>query len=138
MCVVVCSSPVIKTNYWTVHWQGIFLSILLCNHTGNHPRGELARFGYRSERKVKIVKNPVIIWQPAARTYCLDMVILFQKILPNLPTWTHFFHKKCFLWVPVQFLFLFYFIFLHGMAKIYPKRNAFRTTLWIMGVTNVW
>jgi hypothetical protein len=38
-----------------------FLAILWrSHHTGNHPQEELAKFGYRSERKVKKFKNAVI------------------------------------------------------------------------------
>jgi hypothetical protein len=53
------------------------LPILWCSHTGDlSTRGELAKFGYTSERKVEKVKNP-------PRTYCLNMMIfriLFLKI----------------------------------------------------------
>ncbi len=40
-----------------------FLPILWCSHNGNHPQEELAKFGYKSERKVENLKNLVIfLW----------------------------------------------------------------------------
>jgi hypothetical protein len=55
------------------HGVGLFFrKIVIC--TSNHPQEALAKFGYRSKRKVEILKNPAIFWQPAG-TYCLLMVI---------------------------------------------------------------
>jgi hypothetical protein len=31
--------------------------VCVCHHTGYHPQEELAKFGYRSERKVEIKKK---------------------------------------------------------------------------------
>jgi hypothetical protein len=33
----------------------------VCHHTGNHPQEELAKFGYKSERKVEKFKIPAYI-----------------------------------------------------------------------------
>jgi hypothetical protein len=120
LCVVVCSSPVIKNKLLDSPPTGFFLSILLCNHTGNHPQEELAKFGYRSERKVKKFKNPAIIWQPAAGTYCLDMVILFFFNSSKSAHLDSFFSQKCFLWVAVHFI-LFY---LSRNGKNLPKKKG--------------
>jgi hypothetical protein len=49
----------------------------------------LAKFGYRSERKVEIFKNPDIFWWPAG-TYFLNMVIS-QKYFGDF--WCNFFTK---------------------------------------------
>jgi len=40
----------------------------------DHPQDELAKFGYRSEKKVKNFKNLAIVWR-FAETYCLNMAI---------------------------------------------------------------
>jgi hypothetical protein len=46
--------------------------------TGNHAQEELAKFGYRSERKVENFENPSIFWHPL-KTYCLNMTISGKK-----------------------------------------------------------
>jgi hypothetical protein len=33
-------------------YKGFFFPILLCRHTSDHPQEEIAKFGYRLERKV--------------------------------------------------------------------------------------
>jgi hypothetical protein len=38
---------------------------------GDHPQEELAKFGYRSQRKVIFFKNLALFWQPAGN-YCLN------------------------------------------------------------------
>jgi hypothetical protein len=45
-------------------------SIQFCNIiTGvNHPQEELAKFGYKLERKVENFKNPAMFWPSAAGT----------------------------------------------------------------------
>jgi hypothetical protein len=63
-----------------------FFSILWCNHTSDHAQEELARFGYRSERKVENVKNLAIFWQPAGT----NISSLRSCAL------AHFFHKNPF------------------------------------------
>jgi hypothetical protein len=40
-------------------------SILWISHIGNHPQGELGKFGYRSEKKAQIFKNHTIFWRLA-------------------------------------------------------------------------
>ncbi len=54
-----------------------FFPILLCNHTGDCPEEELAKFGYKSERKVEKFKNPAIFLQPAGNYFLL--VALFSQ-----------------------------------------------------------
>jgi len=39
------------------------------SHIGNQPQEELTKFGYRSERKVKKIKNPALFWRHADGTY---------------------------------------------------------------------
>ncbi len=51
-------------------------------NTGNHPWEELAKFGYRSERKVEKFKNPAIFWQPAG-ICCINMVTLALFFSPE-------------------------------------------------------
>jgi len=42
-----------------------FLQFLLCRQTGDHPQEDLAKFGYRSDAKVRNFKNLFIFWLPA-------------------------------------------------------------------------
>ncbi len=37
--------------------QGFWFSIVWCSHNGNHPQEDLAKFGYRSQRKVRKKKE---------------------------------------------------------------------------------
>jgi hypothetical protein len=37
------------------------LCVCVCHRTGNHPQEKLAKFGYRSERRVIFKKNPAYI-----------------------------------------------------------------------------
>jgi len=46
-----------------------------------HPQEELAKFGYKSERKIENFKNVAIFLQ-ASGTYCLNMVISRKKQIP--------------------------------------------------------
>ncbi len=48
----------------------------------NHPQEELAKFGYRSQRKVENSNNPAIFWPTAV---CLNMALSEKKKLKNLP-----------------------------------------------------
>jgi len=59
---------------WT--FNQCFLSKLWCRCVGNHQKENLAKFGYRLDRKVKKFKNHTICWQHA-RTYCLNMASFF-------------------------------------------------------------
>jgi hypothetical protein len=43
-----------------------------------HPQEELAKFGYKSERKIENFKSVAIFLQPSG-TYCLKMVISGKK-----------------------------------------------------------
>jgi hypothetical protein len=63
---------------WT--FNQCFLSKLWCRCVGNHQKENLAKFGYRLERKVKKFKNHTICWQHA-RTYCLNMADYFFEVL---------------------------------------------------------
>jgi hypothetical protein len=94
-----------------------FLSILSCSYIGNHPQEGLAKFGYRSKRKVENNKNCAIFWW-LARTYCLNMVISELFFLPlNLATLVHFFFsQKSFVWVTLD-------LFLSFSGKIHPKKK---------------
>jgi hypothetical protein len=67
-------------------------SILWCSHTGYHSQEELARFGYRSERKVEKFKNTTIFSWPAG-IYSLNKVIS-EKIPQKLVILVHSFHKN--------------------------------------------
>jgi hypothetical protein len=83
----------------------------LCSHNGDHPQEELAKFGYRSERKVEKSKNPAIIWQPA-ETYCPNMAI------SEIVTLVHFFRKNPFYelnWI---------LFFCWQVVKIHPQKTA--------------
>jgi hypothetical protein len=95
-----------------------FLSILSCSYIGNHPQEGLAKFGYRSKRKVENNKNCAIFWW-LARTYCLNMVISEFFFLPlNLATLVHFFFsQKSFVWVTLD-------LFLSSSGKIHPKKKS--------------
>jgi hypothetical protein len=46
-----------------------------------HPQEDLAKFGYKSERKIENFKNVAIFLQPSG-TYCLNMVISGKKQIP--------------------------------------------------------
>jgi hypothetical protein len=60
----------------TVQWG--FFSFQSCDVGGGlAPQENLAKFGYKSERKVEKFRNHVIFWPPA-RTYYLNMVISKQ------------------------------------------------------------
>jgi hypothetical protein len=73
--------------------QGFFFSILLGSHTSDYPQEELAKFGYRSERKMEKCKNPTKI----LATY-LNLLYKYDnfgtKIPPNLVTLVNFFTKN--------------------------------------------
>jgi hypothetical protein len=93
--------------------RGFFL-ILWCNHTGNHPLEELAKFGSRSKRKVENFKNPAIFWLKQKFPYTGQ----FQKLFPgNLGTLAHFFHKN-----PLHELHL-HFSFVSKSWKFTPKNT---------------
>ncbi len=59
--------------------QVFLLSILWCKQTTDHRQEELAKFGYRSEKKLGKHKNPAIFLQPAV-TCCLNMAIPNQSL----------------------------------------------------------
>ncbi len=60
---------------------------LLATPVIDHPQEELAKFGYRSEKKVEKFKILAVVWQ-FAETYCSNMAIsgnVFYK--QNLKIW---------------------------------------------------
>jgi hypothetical protein len=61
--------------------------------TGNHSHEELAKFGYRSERKVDNFQNPTMFWQPLG-TYCLNMATFEKQFPQNVATWAYFSKKN--------------------------------------------
>jgi hypothetical protein len=81
---------------------GVFLIVCLfsfCNadNIGNHPQVELGKFGYKSQRTAKRVKNLAIFWQPVVGIYCLNIMIFRTKIPPNLATFVVFFSQNSFI-----------------------------------------
>jgi hypothetical protein len=54
--------------------QDFFVSILQCSHTSNHPQKELAKFGYKSERKAENFINPAVYLE-LAEACCLNKAI---------------------------------------------------------------
>jgi hypothetical protein len=68
--------------------QSLFFQILWGKWTGNHPQENLAKFGYKSERKVNVFWNLTILWWHA-RTYHLNLTN-FLKIPRNIATLGHF------------------------------------------------
>lgn len=59
---------------------GVFFIVCFfsfCNvvNIGNHPQVELGKFGYKSQRKAKRVKNLAIFWRPVVGIYCLNIMI---------------------------------------------------------------
>jgi hypothetical protein len=73
------------------HWsKEVDSPILWCSHTCNHLQKELAKFGYRSRLKLKLLRILPYFLRPCG-TYCLNMAISTKK--KNLTTQVHFFHK---------------------------------------------
>jgi hypothetical protein len=70
----------IRSKIQAVRVSSFFCSNLWGRRVGNHPDEELAKFGYRSERKLEKLMNCALFWQHA-RTYCLNIVnsIFFPK-----------------------------------------------------------
>jgi hypothetical protein len=69
------------------HWQRrlgfFFFPTLWCSHTGDHPQEKLAKFGYKSEKKVK--KNKESCYDLVTCSYCLSMIISEKKSLKKGP-----------------------------------------------------
>ncbi len=64
-------------HWWSCSDEAMCWAFLSKNcdvHKQSYPQEALAKFGYRSKRKVEILQNPALLWQPAG-TYCLHMVI---------------------------------------------------------------
>ncbi len=60
----------------------------------DHPQEDLAKFGYRSERKVEMFRNYVIFWW-YARIYCPNMAISEIKSNScNVELWAIFFQNN--------------------------------------------
>ncbi len=76
-------------------------SILWCSHTGYHSQEELAKFGYRSERKVEKCKNTAIFsW--SVGIYWLNKVIS-EKNSSETGDFGAFFSQNSFVWVVLNF-----------------------------------
>lgn len=64
----------VEQNHNLMLCVSFFSSIFWCNHIGNHPRNESAKFGYKSQRELEIFKNLIIfLWNVA--NYYLHMAI---------------------------------------------------------------
>jgi hypothetical protein len=70
----------------------LFFQFFVDSHW-HHPQEELAKFGYKLERKVINFKNSANLWWPA-RTFCLKYVNFRIKFPRNLATLEQFFHKN--------------------------------------------
>jgi hypothetical protein len=124
---------------------------LLCSHISDHPQEELAKFGYKSERKVESFKIPSIVWWPIG-TYCLNMA-LKKKLNPwKCGDFGAFLFTQFFLvwvaldvwWILIYFSNAYHikyvvgFVIIHCCAKIRPDRfhNFFCITglfFWSLG-----
>jgi hypothetical protein len=98
--------------------QGLFLPILWCSHTGNHPQEELAKFGYSSERteeKLRIL---------------LYFVVMLEAYCPNMANFHQMFYKFCFWQIWCLFFFKTIFISCPGffhccqVVKISQNKNC--------------
>jgi hypothetical protein len=85
---------------------GVFLfpPILWGRWSHDHPLEHLAKFGYRSDRKVENFRNPDILFWWRVETYCQNLTISEKKIL-KIWYFGPFFSRKSFPWVPLAFLF---------------------------------
>jgi hypothetical protein len=101
---------------------------LWTNHIGDHPQEELAKFGYRSERKLKIEnwKNLATFWCPIG-TYCPKFGDSFFLNPRNFVILAHLF-QKCPLYN------LHYILLVAKWNKFIPKK----TTHWTNLITEVW
>jgi hypothetical protein len=90
------------------NWDGFSFSMLWCNNnnTGNNPQEELAKCGYKSERKVKL-KNPAMLWWLAG-TYCVSKVISEGKNSSKSGNFDEFFcqNNPSYVWVVLDILFV--------------------------------
>ncbi len=85
-----------------------------------HPQEELAKFGYRSKRKVEIFKESNYI---LATRNVLSKYGNFRKFCPwDLPSLAHYFHDNPCVWVALDF-------FCHQVSKIRPKETLIRVTI---------
>jgi hypothetical protein len=66
------------------------------------PQKELAKFGYRQERKVQNLKNPPIFCSPVG-THCLNMAISEPFFPQNLTTLFAFFPQESLVPVSMDF-----------------------------------
>ncbi len=76
---------------------------------------ELAKFGYKSERKIEKSKNHAIFWQP--RTNFLNMAISKIFSLKSADFFGTFIFTISFVWATMD-------SFGHQVVKIRPKQNA--------------
>jgi hypothetical protein len=103
------------------------------SHTGNHPQEELAKFGYRSKRKVKKnLKNPFICWLTFSNLL-LSKYVDFRFLFLFLFSWNNFgaFFKKQ---TPVYEFALEIFLGLQVTKKITPKKLLLIRELFIIKI----
>jgi hypothetical protein len=98
-------------------WIGVFLfpPILWGRWSHDHPLEHLAKFGYRSDRKVENFRNPDILFWWHAETYSLNLTISEKKSL-NSDTLGHFFQENPF----YEWHWLFFF---HQAEKFCPNKK---------------
>jgi len=94
-----------------------FFPILWDFCTGDHPQEDLAKFGYRSERKVEYCWYPIIYWRQS-RTNNLNIMNSTFFWSPNMKTLSHFF-KKALLYTSCSHPF-----FGHQVVKFCHKKNT--------------
>jgi len=87
-------------------WIGSFRfpPILWGRWSHDHPLEHLAKFGYRSDRKVENFRNPDILFWWRIETYWLNLTI-FKKQIFKIWYFGPFFSRISFLWVTLAFLF---------------------------------
>jgi hypothetical protein len=84
----------VDMNFLRCWWsQGFFLSISWCSHSGDHPQEELAKFGYKTERKIgKLWESCYIL------ATCCNLLSIYGNFRKNsLEIWwlsVHSFHKN--------------------------------------------
>ncbi len=84
---------------WCVHKQvkgtRFVFSVLWGRWVADHPQENLAKFGYKLERTLEILRISNMIWL-CIGTDCLNMVISFFFFSQNIEALGHLFPKKCF------------------------------------------
>ncbi len=106
-----------------------FLPILWCNtHVGHHLQEELAKFGYRSERKAK-KKLRVLPY------FCKPIIWIWQFQKKRLKSWwlsCIFFSQKSFVWVWTGF----FPFFSSQVTKTHQE--FFFKVIWVLACIYIW